>query len=86
MNNKQFNKNQNALPTISGLAKLGGKVITRTSVQPLTISYNPNGVQSSPNFAKPPGRCRQAAKASRKEYRLEKRVQPYSETDKTRKR
>jgi len=39
-----------------GLAKLGGKVITRTSVRPLTVSDNPNGVQPIPNFAKPPGR------------------------------
>ena len=30
-----------------------GKVITRTSVRPLTVSYNPNCVQSRPNFAKP---------------------------------
>ena len=40
----------------SGLAKLGGKVTTRTSVRPLTVSDNPNDVQLSPNFAKPPGR------------------------------
>jgi len=36
----------------SGLAKLGCKVITRTSARPLTVSDNPNGVQSSPNFQK----------------------------------
>ena len=47
----------------SGLAKLGCKVITRTSVLSLTVSDNPNGVQSLPNFAKPPGRCVQAARA-----------------------
>ena len=46
----------------SGLAKLGGKVIARTSVRPLTVSDNPNGVQPSPNFAKPPPRYLQAAK------------------------
>ena len=40
----------------SGVAKLGGKVITRTSVCLLTVSDNPNGVQSRSNFAKPPGR------------------------------
>ena len=44
------------LPITSGLAKLGGKVITRTSACPLTVSGNPNSVQLSPNFAKPPGR------------------------------
>jgi len=38
----------------SGLAKLGGKVIARTSARPLTVSGNPNGVQSGPNFAKLP--------------------------------
>jgi len=40
----------------SGLAKLGGKVITRISVRPLTVSDNLNCVQSRPNFSKPPGR------------------------------
>jgi len=40
---------------------LGGKVTTRTSARPLTVSDNPNGVQSRPNFAKPPGRYVQAA-------------------------
>ena len=44
----------------SGLAKLGGKVITRTSACRLTVSDNPNCVQPSPNFAKPPGRYLQA--------------------------
>ena len=47
---------ENALPLTSGLAKLGGKVIARTSVRRLTVGDNPNGVQSFPNFAKPPGR------------------------------
>ena len=41
--------------------EIGVKVITRISVRPLTVSDNPNGVQSSPNFAKPLGRYRQAA-------------------------
>ena len=40
--------------------KIGGKVITRTSVCPLTVSDNPNGMQLIPNFAKPPGRYLQA--------------------------
>ena len=35
----------------SGLAKLGCKVIIQTSVRPLTVSDNPNGVQLRPNFA-----------------------------------
>jgi len=39
-----------------GLAKLGGKVITRISARRLTVSDNQNGVQSIPNFAKPLGR------------------------------
>jgi len=39
--------------TTSGLAKLGGKVTTRISARRLTVSDNPNGVQSSPNFANP---------------------------------
>ena len=43
----------------SGLAKLGGKVITRISARPLTVGDNPNCVQLRPNFAKPPGRCMQ---------------------------
>ena len=34
-------------------AKLGGKVIARTSVHSLTVSDNPIGVQSRPNFTKP---------------------------------
>jgi len=34
-----------------------GKVITRISERPLTVSDNPNCVQSIPNYAKPPGRC-----------------------------
>ena len=41
--------------------EIGGKVTAQTSVRPLTVSDNPNGVQSSPNFAKPPGRYVQAA-------------------------
>jgi len=36
--------------------EIGVKVITRTSVRPLTVNDNPNGVQLRPNFAKPPGR------------------------------
>jgi len=39
---------------------LGCKVTTRTSARPLSVSDNPNGVQSIPNFAKPPGCCTQA--------------------------
>ena len=46
----------NAERTTSGLAKLGCKVIARTLARLLTGSDNPNCVQSSPNFAKPPGR------------------------------
>ena len=46
-----------------GLAKLGGKVITRTSVRPLSVSGNPNGVQSNPNFAKPQRRWLQRGKS-----------------------
>ena len=38
---------------LCGLAKLWGKVITRTLARPLTVSDNPNDVQSLPNFAKP---------------------------------
>ena len=44
-----------------GLAKLGCKVITRTSARRLTVSDNPNCVQSSPNLAKPLGCYLQAA-------------------------
>ena len=39
--------------------EIGVKVIVQTSVRPLTVGDNPNGVQSNPNFVKPPGRCRQ---------------------------
>jgi len=42
--------------TTSGLAKLGCKVKAQTSARPLTVSDNPNSVQSNSNFAKPPGR------------------------------
>ena len=44
--------------------KIGGKVITRISVCPLTVGDNPNDVQSSPNFAKPPGRYLQAGESA----------------------
>jgi len=40
--------------------KIGVKVIARTLERRLTVSDNPNGVQSSPNFVKPPGRYTQA--------------------------
>ena len=40
--------------------EIGVKVIARTSARPLTVSDNPNSVQSNPNFAKPPGRWVQA--------------------------
>ena len=36
-----------------GLLKLRGKVILRLRSVTLTVSDNTNGVQSSPNFAKP---------------------------------
>ena len=35
--------------------EIGVRVITRTSVHPLTVSDSPNCVQSSSNFAKPAG-------------------------------
>jgi len=35
--------------------------MAQTSVRSLTVSDHPNGVQSLPNFAKPPGRYLQAA-------------------------
>ena len=53
--------------------EIGVKVITRTSARPLTVSDNPNSVQSSPNFAKPPGRCRQCTKVSSSECHTEKK-------------
>ena len=37
--------------------EIGVKVIARISVCPLTVSDNPNCVQSIPNFAKPLGLC-----------------------------
>ena len=40
--------------------EIGGKVIARISARRLTVSDNPNCVQSIPNFAKPPGRWVQA--------------------------
>jgi hypothetical protein len=40
--------------------EIGGEVIIRISVYPLTVGVNPNFVQLSPNFAKPPGRYLQA--------------------------
>ena len=39
--------------------EIGGKVIALTSARRLTVGDNPNCMQSSPNFAKPPGRCMQ---------------------------
>ena len=44
--------------------EIGVKVITRISARPLTISDNPNGVQSIPNFAKPPGRYLQPGESA----------------------
>ena len=41
--------------------EIGVKVIVQTSARPLTVSDNPNCVQSTPNFAKLPGRYLQAA-------------------------
>jgi len=41
--------------------KIGGEVIIRISLSPLTAGDSPNCVQLTPNFAKPPGRCTQAA-------------------------
>jgi len=43
--------------------EIGVKVIARTSARPLTVSDNPNGVQSIPNCAKPPGRWLQAGES-----------------------
>ena len=42
--------------------EIGGEVIIRISVRPLTVGVSPNCVQLTPNFAKPPGRYMQAAK------------------------
>ena len=39
--------------------EIGAEVIAQAEVIWKTISVNPNCVQSSPNFAKPPGRYRQ---------------------------
>jgi len=41
--------------------EIGGEVIIRISVRPLTVGVSPNCVQLTPNFAKPPGRYLQAA-------------------------
>ena len=49
-------ENERCRQITNGLAKLGGKVIVRTLVHSLTVSDNPNSVQSSPNFAKTQGR------------------------------
>ena len=51
-----MNKVTNSAAANKRFGEIGVKVITRTSVRPLTVSDNPNGVQSIPNFAKPPGR------------------------------
>ena len=40
--------------------EIGGEVIIRISVHPLTGGDSPNCVQSNPNFAKPPGLYLQA--------------------------
>jgi len=40
------------------------KVILRLRSVTLTVSDNPNGVQSFLNFAKPPGRCMQAGESA----------------------
>jgi hypothetical protein len=57
----------------SGLAKLGGKVIVRISVFPLTVGDSPNCAQSSPNFVKPPGRYMQGGEfAEKTKFLIEK--------------
>jgi hypothetical protein len=56
--------------------EIGGEVIVRISLYPLTAGDSPNCAQSSPNFAKPPGRYVQAADSvADKVARLEKNVQ-----------
>ena len=54
--------------------KIGVKVIAQISARRLTVSDNPNCVQSIPNFAKPPGRYVQADESAvssdRKRLRL----------------
>ena len=54
--------------------EIGVKVIARISARLLTVSDNPNGVQLRPNFAKPPGRYRQAADSEAQFASEEKRV------------
>ena len=43
--------------------EIGVEVIVQTSARRLAFSDNPNGVQSRPNFVKPPGRYLQAAES-----------------------
>jgi hypothetical protein len=43
--------------------EIGVEVIIRILLRSLTVCVSPNCVQSIPNFAKPPGRCTQAAEA-----------------------
>ena len=56
----------NALQPTSGLAKLGGKVITRTLARPLTVSDNPNGVQSSSQLRQAAGTLEASGQISTK--------------------
>jgi len=67
------------------LAKLGGKVITRTSARPLIVGDNPNGVQSRPNFAKPPGRYLQAADSAAGKWKIGKimKAKPENQSEKS---
>ena len=61
--------------TTSGLAKLGGEVIIRITVCPLTVGDYPNCVQLTPQLRQAAGTlAARRAKPSSREY-LEKKVQ-----------
>ena len=54
-NNLSLQKKEKKQQLTSGLAKLGGKVLARISVRPLTVSDNPNGVQLYPQLRQAAG-------------------------------
>ena len=60
-NNSIFDKERDMPASNKRFGEIGGEVIIRISLSPLTAGDSPNCVQLTPNFAKPPGRCTQAA-------------------------
>ena len=52
--------------------EIGVEVIAQILLRPLTVGDSPNSVQSSPNFAKPPGRCMQGVERTSRQKGIRK--------------